>query len=213
MSLHCCSQYAAVAADTFSSELGILAKTAPRLITAPWKAVPRGTNGGVTVEGLIAGLGGSVLISATTMLLLPFCPFESNSSNPILKGYSRDYRRGWTLQSRVYFFLAMTFAGFCGTVLDSLLGALLQASVIDKHTGRVIEGEGGRKVPVHAANGEYTKGTKAEKKASYGSRSIATGTDILSNNGVNVLMAITISVSSMAAASFIWGVPLVSTLA
>jgi uncharacterized membrane protein len=34
--------------------------------------------------------------------------------------------------------MALTAAGFSGTLLDSLLGALFQASVVDVHSGRVL---------------------------------------------------------------------------
>ncbi|KAI6899100.1 hypothetical protein KC318_g3113 [Hortaea werneckii] len=66
-------QYAAVAADTFSSELGILSATTPFLITAPWRKVPRGTNGGVTMEGLMYGALGAWLLTVTAVLALRFC--------------------------------------------------------------------------------------------------------------------------------------------
>lgn len=40
----------------------------------------------------------------------------------------------------------MTLWGALGSVLDSVLGGLLQASVVDKRSGKVVEGSGGRKV-------------------------------------------------------------------
>ena len=50
------ANYAAVTADTFSSELGILARSEPRLITSlSLRKVPRGTNGGVTAWGWSPG--------------------------------------------------------------------------------------------------------------------------------------------------------------
>lgn len=58
---------------------------------------------------------------------------------------------------KITYTLAMTAAGFSGTLLDSLLGALFQASVVDVHSGRVIEGEGGRKVLVHSYPLNYKK--------------------------------------------------------
>lgn len=120
--------YAAVAADTFSSELGILSKSKPRLITSlNFREVPPGTNGGVTATGLGAGLLGSFIVSATSAVVLPFC---------ISVGF-RD-RALWTI--------AMTLWGALGSVLDSVLGGLLQASVVDKRSGKVVEGSGGRKV-------------------------------------------------------------------
>jgi uncharacterized membrane protein len=68
------ANYACVAADTFSSELGILSPHAPRLITSlTLRKVPRGTNGGVTLVGLAAGLLGSLVIVTAAMLTLPMC--------------------------------------------------------------------------------------------------------------------------------------------
>jgi uncharacterized membrane protein len=42
----------------------------------------------------------------------------------------------------------MTLWGALGSVLDSLLGGWLQQSVVDTRTGRIVEGEGGKRVLV-----------------------------------------------------------------
>lgn len=225
-----CRNYAAVAADTFSSELGILSKAKPFLITAPWRTVPHGTNGGVTTTGLAAGMYGSLLMSLVAMFLLPFC-WE------------------WSSQDSMRFAFSITFAGIAGTLLDSLLGALLQASVVDVHSGRIIEGEGGRKVLIHSKTplhlkksaelrsgvisneqgkdsiakssgvdlDESVQATRTMQKAGadgtavaggqHESRKMAAGNDLLDNNAVNILMAASISLGSMLIACIIWEVP------
>ena len=138
------ANYAAVAADTFSSELGILSKSSPRLITS-WnlRKVPPGTNGGVTGYGLVSGLLGSLIIVTATMALIPLCP----PSTAFLRGKDT----GWDFRNQVRFTIAMTLWGAFGSLLDSFLGGWLQQSVVDTRTGRIIEGEGGRKVLVSKA--------------------------------------------------------------
>lgn len=157
------TQYAAVAADTFSSELGILAERPPFLITAPWKTVPRGTNGGVTWEGLWYGGLGSFLLTIVARVALYFTwPGHVMSSKTAA---------------------VITGMGLLGSIIDSLLGAILQATALDKRTGKVIEGHGGQRVRV-------TEG---------GSRT-QTGLDLLTNNGVNFAMATITSVLAMTTA-------------
>jgi uncharacterized membrane protein len=135
------ANYAAVAADTFSSELGILSKSRPRLITS-WnlRQVPPGTNGGVTFGGIMAGVLGSLIIVTASMAFIPFCPPSSSVSGG-----------GWTFSQRIRFTIAMTLWGALGSILDSFLGGWLQQSVRDTRTGRIVEGEGGRKVLVSKA--------------------------------------------------------------
>lgn len=145
------ANYAAVAADTFSSELGILSKSQPRLITSlNFRKVPPGTNGGVTGYGLGAGLLGSLVIVAASIALTPFC-------NP---------KEGWGLMRRNRFAFAMAIWGALGSVLDSLLGGWLQQSVVDTRSGRIVEGAGGKKVLVSKAgpNSMHYK-KRAEVKA------------------------------------------------
>jgi len=225
------SNYAATCADTFSSELGILSKSKPRLVTAPWRVVPPGTNGGVSVVGVGAGLLGAFIIAVASTLLLPFC-------------------KEWTFAYKIKYTLAMTLAGLSGSLLDSVLGALLQASVVDVHSGKIIEGAGGRKVLIHshpmrskpsaelrskvvsyeegkdgiaktsAVNShrnDSTKVSRAMRNAGAGesavadgqheSRKVAVGNDILDNNAVNLLMAAIISVLAMLSACIVWELP------
>lgn len=140
------ANYAAVAADTFSSELGILSKATPRLITSfTLRKVPRGTNGGVTLLGLLAGLAGSMVIVTTSMLFLPLCPPESYGK---LGG-----GMPWTIEQRRYLMLGLTLWGALGSLLDSFLGGVFQRTVRDVRTGKIVEGEGGVRVLVSAAEG------------------------------------------------------------
>ena len=141
------AQYACVAADTFSSELGILSRAPPRLITSPTlRVVPRGTNGGVTALGLAAGALGSLIVVTAAMLFLPLCGARPDltttaAAAPWLPAQKRQlmwFLAGW---------------GALGSVVDSVLGALLQRSVRDVRTGKIVAGEGGARVLVSAVAG------------------------------------------------------------
>ena len=109
-------------ADTWASELGILATRAPILITTCRK-VPPGTNGGITLTGLLASAAGGLFIG------LVFwgcgCLTVSESVNT-------------TAPDQKIILPLSLFAGLFGSLLDSLLGALLQASVYDNTSKKVL---------------------------------------------------------------------------
>jgi uncharacterized protein (TIGR00297 family) len=90
---------AAVNADTWGTELGVLNPTQPRLIRDLRKRVEKGTSGGISLIGTIASLLGSGLIAVFAAL------FTDN----------------WSL------FPAVTLAGLAGSLFDSFLGATVQA--------------------------------------------------------------------------------------
>jgi uncharacterized membrane protein len=139
------ANYACVAADTLSSELGILAKGQPRLITSlTLRKVPRGTNGGVTLTGLAAGLLGSVVVVTAAMLFLPFCSDETAGK---LGGGAP-----WSTEQRRTLILGLTVWGLLGSVVDSILGGLFQSSVKDTRSGKIVEGEGGVRVLVSGSS-------------------------------------------------------------
>ncbi|KAL2818185.1 integral membrane protein DUF92-domain-containing protein [Aspergillus cavernicola] len=218
------ANYAAVSADTFSSELGILSKSNPRLITSPTlRVVPPGTNGGVTATGLLAGALGAFTIGLTTAILLPFCMADGNTFLS-------------TFPDRAAWILAMTVWGTLGSILDSVLGGLLQASVVDKRSGKVVEGSGGQKVLIHPsstspgsaenrsadATGAHLRKTEATantaalkgtREAKHESRRVESGHDILDNNAVNVLMALIMSVGAMGVASYAWDISILDIFA
>jgi len=89
---------AAANADTWATELGVLDRRGPRLVTS-FQPVPAGTSGGVSLVGTLAALGGSALVAvvaaATHLPLLPAVPM-------------------------------LVLAGLAGSFADSLLGATVQ---------------------------------------------------------------------------------------
>ena len=213
------ANYAAVAADTFSSELGILSQMKPRLITT-LRTVPPGTNGGVTPAGLMAGLLGSFTIAVTSAVLLPFCP---KSSGPVGRVLAPGEYRGWGIDDRVLFIVAITLWGALGSLVDSVLGAVLQASVVDKRSGKIVEGRGGAKVLTHSAKSDAEvqkylslqrrKGQSAvDTEQHEESRVVLSGRDLLDNNQINLLMAAIMSFGGMAMAGYVWEIPLTSIL-
>jgi len=90
---------AAVNADTWATELGVLNPTPPRMITDLRKRVEKGTSGGISLFGTFASLMGSFVIALPTSL------FTDN----------------WSLLPLI------TLAGLAGSLFDSFLGATVQA--------------------------------------------------------------------------------------
>lgn len=106
------SAFACCNGDTWASELGILSKTDPILITTLRK-VPRGTNGGVSPWGLFVSLLGGIFIGAFYYLSTLFFVDSETLENA-------------SVQYPVVVFGGV--AGLFGSVVDSLLGAVFQFS-------------------------------------------------------------------------------------
>ncbi|KAF3339786.1 transmembrane protein 19-like protein [Carex littledalei] len=103
--------YACCNGDTWSSELGILSNAQPRLITN-FKPVKKGTNGGVTLQGLGAATAAGFVIGIAYVmvgLLTTKC----------------DADVAW---KQLLVVPLASAAGLCGSLIDSLLGATLQFS-------------------------------------------------------------------------------------
>ena len=97
---------AAVNADTWATELGVLNPTPPRMITNLKKRVEKGTSGGISLWGTLASLLGAGLIALLAVLL---SPTETVNTVP------------WLLLPLI------TCAGLAGSLFDSLLGGTVQA--------------------------------------------------------------------------------------
>lgn len=109
---------AAVNADTWATELGVLSTVPPRLITTG-QPVERGTSGAVSWLGSLAALAGAALIGACAVLF------------PAVVGSAV---RPFTL------LVAASLGGLAGSLFDSFLGATWQAiyccPVCEKETER-----------------------------------------------------------------------------
>jgi uncharacterized protein (TIGR00297 family) len=99
---------AAVNADTWATELGVLNPTEPRLITRLRRQVERGTSGGISVYGTLAAAGGAAFIALLAILVMPSLHIPFSSLLP-------------------FYFILVTLSGLTGALFDSLLGATVQA--------------------------------------------------------------------------------------
>ncbi len=106
---------AAAAADTWATEIGARSTRPPRLITtgAP---VPRGTSGAMTVLGTLGGIGGAAAMAALSGLVAPALRWQGAG--------------------------VVALAGVAGMLVDSLLGATVQARFGCPSCGRVMERPG-----------------------------------------------------------------------
>ncbi len=108
---------AAVTADTWSTEIGVFSRIAPRNILN-FKQVLPGTSGGVTLLGLGGGLLGSFIIVSIGRL------FTSRYDNVALA---------------IALFLIIIGAGLLGSIIDSIFGASIQAQYQCSICGKITE--------------------------------------------------------------------------
>jgi uncharacterized protein (TIGR00297 family) len=151
------AHYATCLGDTLASELGILSTGQPVLILRPWNSVPHGTNGGITMWGTLWSIIGGAIIGLSTVLLDQLSGVINESS--ILSS------------NRISYILTMikfgAICGLIGSLLDSLLGATLQASYYDPDEKMVHD------------SSSFKKNNKNLKHIS--------GIDVLSNVQVNII--------------------------
>ncbi len=107
--------FAAATADTWGTEIGTLSSKPPRLITT-WRPAPRGTSGAVSMVGTLGALAGAFVIGLSAW------PFAAGpNTSPAMAA------------------LAVVGGGFVGSMVDSLIGATVQARFRDPRTGAETE--------------------------------------------------------------------------
>ncbi len=98
---------AAANADTWATELGVLSRSAPRLITSGRRVEP-GTSGGISAPGTAAATGGALLIALLAVVCWQGQVFAIPANG-------------------LAWLAIITLAGLAGSLVDSLLGATIQA--------------------------------------------------------------------------------------
>lgn len=110
-------------ADTWATELGVLSRSQPRLITT-FRPVQRGVSGGVSGSGSAAALAGAAFIALIAT--------SAHTVRAIVMGQPVTASL-WAVCAIV------TVAGVLGSFADSLLGATLQAMYRDSETKQPTE--------------------------------------------------------------------------
>lgn len=67
------SYYCECSADTWGSEIGIISST-PYLLLLPWKPVPAGTNGGISLLGMGAAIAAGLCLTVIYYFIQPCSP-------------------------------------------------------------------------------------------------------------------------------------------
>jgi uncharacterized membrane protein len=158
------AHYCTANADTWASELGVLSKEEPRLVTTLFlRAVPRGTNGGMSLFGTAASAAGGLFIGVV---------FWAGS---FLIGSARAS----VAQAQYPVLLFSLLCGLLGSLVDSLLGATVQATYYSKERKCIVK-----------------HGHEASHGTQDGSIVRVCGCDLLSNEAVNfVSIALTMLLS------------------
>lgn len=119
-------------ADTWATELGVLSALPPRRITNLRVVVAPGTSGGVTGLGVLAALAGAACIGGVYLAGRIVAGLWAPAPPPLAPAASLA--------------LAATVAGLAGSLVDSTLGATVQAIYYDparrKETERRVSADG-----------------------------------------------------------------------
>jgi len=121
---------AAANADTWGTELGVLSKRKPILISTG-KPTDIGTSGAVSLVGTLSALAGAALVGLVAFLI---------------EGYTSIGQLPFSAGFR---FALITLSGLIGAVIDSLLGATLQAIYYCPHCQKETE-----RYPLHTCGQE-----------------------------------------------------------
>jgi uncharacterized protein (TIGR00297 family) len=113
--------YAAASADTWATEIGTLAKSAPRSIINGRPVAP-GMSGGITLAGTLGGIAGAIWVGLVTPLgiLLAWAGMGQHLLDALPAIWSALAELG----PRVV--VIVSLAGIAGATVDSLLGATVQ---------------------------------------------------------------------------------------
>lgn len=101
---------AAATADTWATELGMLSRQRPRLITSG-QPVQTGISGGVTLLGLLGSMGGGLFLGISAFVFIQAASLATTGQ--------------WFL-SDSFLLIILPIAGLIGSLTDSVLGATLQ---------------------------------------------------------------------------------------
>ena len=127
---------ASVNADTWATELGVLARETPRLITTG-RPVSPGTSGAITRYGTLAALTGAAFIGVAAFVLIQLASLATT---------------GQLLLADLPIVVIAAAAGLAGSLFDSLLGASVQriywCDHCEKETERQVHSCGVRTRPL-----------------------------------------------------------------
>ncbi|PFH49170.1 hypothetical protein AMATHDRAFT_63658 [Amanita thiersii Skay4041] len=127
-------QFACCLGDTLASELGVLSRAPPRMVTN-FKKMPPGTNGAMSVGGTLASAAGGILVGLMMGVSLVI--------------ENRRCGRNVLMECVLW----GGFAGVIGSLIDSIMGATLQKTlynedkkIVVKETGKGVKNIGGWEV-------------------------------------------------------------------
>lgn len=121
-----CASLAAANADTWATELGVLNRKQPVLITNR-RQVEAGTSGAISLAGTLAAAAGALTVGLVSSLFAP---------------------SGLSIVDRIGLVVVILAAGLIGSLVDSYLGATVQAVYVCSTCGRKTE-----KHPIHSCGG------------------------------------------------------------
>lgn len=125
-----CASLAAANADTWATELGVLNRKQPVLITNG-RPVEAGTSGAISLAGTLAAAAGALAVGLVSTLLAPA------GTQPL---------------SNAALAIVVFAAGLIGSLVDSFLGATVQAIYVCSNCGRNTE-----KHPIHTCGGQTSR--------------------------------------------------------